>query len=398
MRSIRYAKEIPRIGSVIANDNSESALKNIKENIKYNNIDHLVIPSCDDASLLMYKHKSFQTQFHVIDLDPYGSPSSFLDAAVQCISNGGLLMVTCTDMPTLCGLERNACHARYGSVSLRISSCHEMALRILLRSIELQANRYGYHIVPLLSVSADFYIRVFVKVYKSPSNAKKSVEKLATVYKCIDCETFYLQHLMEDINNNISVLEYTPHLCDHCGGKFQMGGPIWIGNLHEKSFVNNLLKTVKNEANNYNTAKRMTGILTVISEELENCPLYYHLPKLFSIVHTSQSPGMLKFRSALLNTGYKVSFSHACRDSLKTDAPSSVIWDIVRSWIKLHPIKRDLIGTPGGIILEKSIKTTINFESHPEAEPESRSQKLVRFQKNPTSHWGPKTKVKQKAT
>lgn len=103
-------------------------------------------------------------------------------------------------------------------------------------------------------------------------------------------------------------------------------------------------------------------------------------------------------RSALLNTGYKVSFSHACKDSLKTNAPSSVIWDIVRSWIKLHPIKRDLIGTPGGIILEKSIKTTINFESHPEAEPESQSQKLVRFQKNPTSHWGPKAKVKQKAT
>lgn len=32
--------------------------------------------------------------YDVIDLDPYGSPSIFLDSAVQSVSDGGLLCVT----------------------------------------------------------------------------------------------------------------------------------------------------------------------------------------------------------------------------------------------------------------------------------------------------------------
>lgn len=37
----------------------------------------------------MYQHKAAKEQFDVIDLDPYGSPSVFLDAAVQAVSEGG---------------------------------------------------------------------------------------------------------------------------------------------------------------------------------------------------------------------------------------------------------------------------------------------------------------------
>ena len=44
---------------------------------------------------------------------------------------------------------------------------------------------------------------------------------------------------------------------------------------------------------------------------------------------------MVVFRSALLNAGYKVTFSHANKVSIKTDAPNEVIWDIVRAWEKV---------------------------------------------------------------
>ena len=33
-----------------------------------------------------------------MDLDPYGTPAQFLDSAVQAVAEGGLLMVTATDM------------------------------------------------------------------------------------------------------------------------------------------------------------------------------------------------------------------------------------------------------------------------------------------------------------
>jgi tRNA G26 N,N-dimethylase Trm1 len=100
-----------------------------------------------------------------VDLDPYGSPSVFLDSAVQSITEGGLLMCTATDMAVLCGNNGEVCYSKYGAYPLRGKYCHEMALRILLASIESHANRYKRYIVPVLSLSVDFYVRVFVRIY-----------------------------------------------------------------------------------------------------------------------------------------------------------------------------------------------------------------------------------------
>lgn len=45
---------------------------------------------------------------------------------------------------------------------------------------------------------------------------------------------------------------------------------------------------------------------------------------------------MMTFRSALLNAGYKVSFSHANKTSIKTNASNDIIWDVVRAWEKVN--------------------------------------------------------------
>lgn len=42
----------------------------------------------------MYQHQKVSERFDVIDLDPYGSPAPFLDAAVQAVSEGGEAMLT----------------------------------------------------------------------------------------------------------------------------------------------------------------------------------------------------------------------------------------------------------------------------------------------------------------
>lgn len=41
------------------------------------------------SSMLMYEMRGKKDRYDVIDLDPYGSPASFLDAAVQAVSEGG---------------------------------------------------------------------------------------------------------------------------------------------------------------------------------------------------------------------------------------------------------------------------------------------------------------------
>lgn len=58
---------------------------------------------------------------------------------------------------------------------------------------------------------------------------------------------------------------------------FQIGGPIWLGPIHNQSFVSNLLCKV--ESMELGTQKRLEGVLNVIYEELET-PLYYVLDRL----------------------------------------------------------------------------------------------------------------------
>jgi tRNA (guanine26-N2/guanine27-N2)-dimethyltransferase len=61
-------------------------------------------------------------------------------------------------------------------------------------------------------------------------------------------------------------------------------------------------------------------------------PLYYGLDKMSGFVHCV-TPGMLSFRSALLHLGYDVSFSHCQKQTVKTNAPPDVLWDIMRCWV-----------------------------------------------------------------
>ena len=49
-----------------------------------------------DANDLMFRHRSTVDRFDVIDIDPFGSASKYLDCAVQAVADGGLLCVTCT--------------------------------------------------------------------------------------------------------------------------------------------------------------------------------------------------------------------------------------------------------------------------------------------------------------
>lgn len=63
----------------------------------------------------------------------------------------------------------------------------------------------------------------------------------------------------------------------------------------------------------------------------------------------------LMIRSALLNAGYKVSRSHASAGSIKTNAPTSFVYDVMREYIKTTPVRMDKIpdGNPARTLLAK---------------------------------------------
>ncbi|MCI4321189.1 MAG: hypothetical protein L3K05_02645, partial [Thermoplasmata archaeon] len=102
--------------------------------------------------------------FGHVDLDPFGSPLPFLDAAFDSLAPGGLLSVTATDMIVLAGVDAEATRRRYGATPVRGRLGPEGGLRILLRTLSDRSAARGRRIHPLLAYLRDHYVRAYVVV------------------------------------------------------------------------------------------------------------------------------------------------------------------------------------------------------------------------------------------
>uniref|UniRef100_A0A7E4VZN3 tRNA (guanine(26)-N(2))-dimethyltransferase n=1 Tax=Panagrellus redivivus TaxID=6233 RepID=A0A7E4VZN3_PANRE len=408
LRAIRFAKEVPNVGLVTANDFSRDSVEHIKKNIAENQLDGKVVANLDDAKAVMMAHREPSKQFDVVDLDPYGTAAPFLDSAVQAVVDGGMLMVTCTDMAVLCGNTPEAAYLKYGSIPVKHRSCHEMALRILLRTIDSHANRYGRYIEPLASFSIDFYVRVFVKVHTSPSRAKESVTKVSNVLICTGCNAFELVPLVKTTpaGNNF---KYTPAVfrsklmsaddkCVHCEQSVHMGGPLYSAPIHNAEFVEKLLTKIRATpvAERLGTHARIEGMLSVVSEELPSSPLYYIMDDVFSLFKVNAQKSVA-CRSAIINAGFKVSGTHCNAKGVKTDAPITFLFAVAQQFAKDQKAN-PAVGQIGKILLRKleesTEKYTVDFKSNAAAVPDSVRQKVVRYQQNYGKNWGPKQKAK----
>ncbi|KAI0647130.1 N2,N2-dimethylguanosine tRNA methyltransferase [Trametes meyenii] len=422
LRSIRYAHEIPLVKYVIANDLSPAAVEAMRRNIELNDFHEKQEPDVEgsgdkpkirpakvrvnegDACALMYNHRSERSRVDVVDLDPYGTAAPFVDAAVQCVNDGGLLCVTCTDMSVLATTNYpEKCFSNYGGAPVKAEYCHEAALRLVLHTLSTSAARYGRYIQPLLSLSIDFYVRVFVRVYTQPLEVKKAFSKTAIYYVCSGCQSFYEQPLGRvteqvsgkgNLNLHFKVQQgpTVPERCPECHSALHVAGPMWSGPIHDKEFVSNVLGHVEADEDKYGTSSRMKGMLTVAKEELDT-PFYFTPSRIASHFHCV-CPSLDETASALLHAGHKISRSHACAGSLKTSATYADIHDIFRSWVKTHPVRMDKVSenSPTRQLLSKEAKTDANFKRHPDSVTASSKVKLVRYQQNPTPNWGPGAK------
>ncbi|KAK6753670.1 hypothetical protein RB195_012949 [Necator americanus] len=406
LRALRFFHEVENVDFILANDFSENAVESIKENIILNGAEGKVRAKFGDAVMTMMEHRSIDKRFHAVDLDPYGSASVFLDSAVQCVADRGILMVTCTDMAVLCGNTPETCYNKYGSTTVRLKCCHEMALRILLRSIDSHANRYSRYIEPLISISVDFYVRVFVRLYTGARLTKESGTKVGNVIACSGCHSMEVMPILRKVEDGKS-LKYCSSVvrqsimdsnnkCIHCGHSLHHAGPIYTGPIHNRQFVEGVLASLKETPaeERLGTHNRLLGVLTNVAEELDE-PLYYEHDQLFNVVKCCV-PKAVSVRSAILNAGYKVSGSHCNPRALKTNAPVDFLWDICRLAAKEANVTADRHDqkAPGHKILSEPIKNEINFQLHPGAIIQTKNDQMVRFQCNKGKNWGPRSKAK----
>lgn len=395
LRAIRYALEVDGVSRIDANDIDPKSAQAIRRSVAFNAglAADRVSTTQSDARVLMIQRAG---AYDAVDLDPYGSPCQLMDSAVQAVSEGGMLMVTATDMAVLCGNHGEACWSKYGSYPLHRPYCHEQALRILLASIQSHAARHKRIIVPMLSLSIDFYVRVFVRVYTSPKDVKDSATKLTYIYQSSNCDSFYCQPVgrKEERNNQPRHMPgrgpCVPERCPETGSNFIVGGPFWSAPIHDTAFVQGVLQEI--EDGEYQAQAKLRSLLTLALEELADVPLYYNLHDLAKLLKT-QAPPQDTFRSALVNAGYRVSSTHANPLAVKTDAPPAVVWDVMRAWVKKQGKEKQYVeGSAAEAIMGKEITLTVDFSRAKGAASKSKLGKITRFPVNPEPNWGPMRK------
>lgn len=481
LRALRYAKELPFVTKVVANDMNPNATKSMALNVQHNDLSAYITPNTGDAIGHMYSVAFPPTGSHgpqhvsgkydVVDLDPYGTAAPFIDAALHSLNDGGLLCVTCTDSGVFASTGYcEKTFSLYGGMPVKGSHMHEGGLRLIINLITSTAAKYGMSVEPLLSLSIDFYIRVFVRVRRSPADVKFLAGKTMLVYSCDHgCGAWTTNIIGRNTKqegkagniwykHSIGQAPTADRVCGHCGSKTHIAGPMWAGPLHNAAFIGKMLDDLKSaDPEVYETIPRIEGMLQTALDELsvnpevtsyvpvadrkkeeitdmvpivppeviDQHPFFINPSALSKVIHCV-APSTAAMNGALRHAGYRATRSHCQPGCIKTDAPWSFIWEIMREWVRQkQPIKEGALkeGSPGWRIMqaarqEEEPASPAN-ESTPEiitdaAQPDSKddksnrikvvfdevlgkdlsSKRLLRYQVNPRENWGPMTKAK----
>ncbi|KAK3114816.1 RNA methyltransferase tRNA(m5U54)methyltransferase [Teratosphaeriaceae sp. CCFEE 6253] len=478
LRALRYAAEIPSATAIVANDMDRNAVKSIRAHVEHNKLAGIITASHNNAIGHMYSIAFPPTDSHgpshisgkydVIDLDPYGTAAPFIDSAMQALNDGGLLCVTCTDSGVFasCGYAEKT-YSLYGGMPIKGPHSHEGGLRLIINSVASAAAKYGLAVEPLLSLSIDFYVRIFIRVNKSPADVKFLAGKTMLVYDCdAGCGSWHTQMLGRNtrqtgkgastnptfnFKHGIAQGPSSDRLCEHCGSKMHVAGPMWGGPMHNAAFVEKLLRDVEAaDKSIYHTTTRLEGMLDTALNELEVIPEtsaalreasatelipktppeavdlhpFFFIPSALAKVIHCIAPSEVAIKGALRHAGYRATRSHCKPGSIKTDAPWSAIWEIMREWVRQkQPTKEGSLkeSNAGWKIMQAARKPedegnggaeAANGETTAEMSNglandkrikvvfdevlgrDKTGKKIVRYAPNPRGNWGPMTKAK----
>ena len=235
--------------------------------------------------------------FDYVEVDPYGSPVPFVDAALRAVRPGGVIGATATDMMVLAGAQRGAAERRYGARPVRGRLGPEGGVRILLAYLAREARARGLGVRPLVAYVRDHHVRAYVEVTEGGSP---------------DADT---------------VGEIHPDRWDGpdvgADGPF---GPMWLGPLFDPDLVRRLaLPSTAAEP------RATAQFLDRLREEVEvDRPFYYEGNVLAHRLAIAAPPPLAAILGALRRTGYRAARTHARPEGFRTDAPRGQVEAVVR--------------------------------------------------------------------
>ena len=249
-------------------DTSTLATNTIAENLKINGIESKIYNKPVEELLQ-------EKKYDCIDIDPFGTPAPFLEAALNGLNDNGILGVSATDTAVLCGAKPSICMKRYGANSMRKVAAKEIGIRIMLSKMHTIASEIGKGIQPLLCYSEGHHLRVFIKLTRK-SNIK-----------------------LKWINTNMEIVEE-----EESGA----GGPLWVDKIIEKEYIPS------------NCEGKLGKFFETLSEEANGPPGLYDVNDIARIAEIGQTPQRNKIVKCLKERGHFASSSIFSPLGIKTTA------------------------------------------------------------------------------
>ena len=307
-RGIRVANELKTIEKVFINDVNPSALELAKNSARLNNIEKCEF-SENEACRFLSLHSKRESRGAIVDVDPFGSPSRYLDCGIRATSHGGLLSVTATDLPVLHGLYNDSCQRRYYGIPVRTEYGNEIALRLVLGCIHLVAGRLDVKIMPLFAQNNMHYYRIYVKILVKTDPE----DKMGYILHCKAC-------------GHRKVQKEKSNFCEICNAKLESAGPLWVGEIHDKTFVDSMLS----EHTNFTLDKSCEKTLLKCQKEIGMPPSFFMLDEIARKMRDAPK-SLKKTIEKLEKSGFNASPTSLNPSGFKTNARIDEIIQILKN-------------------------------------------------------------------
>lgn len=305
VRGIRYGLETGVPLSVEWNDWNPLAVKLIERNAEANGLE----PRVHHRNLAGLLHDHV---WHMVDLDPYGSPAPFLDAAARAVRHGGLLGVTATDTMGLAGVYPKVAMRRYHGAPMHGELGHEVALRLLAAAAVRSGARADVGLVPVLSHATDYYYRVILRAGRGAQRADDAMTHIGHVRFCGACGD-------RGIGNE--------PVCPACGAATRVAGPLWTGPLVDGDVADAM--TARQEEATFARGFESRRLLALLAEESRAPPLFFDIHKVGERERTG-SPRTADVLRSLHELGFRTWPVHFNGLAVRTDAGAADVARVVR--------------------------------------------------------------------
>ena len=292
IRAFRNGKDVDKL---YINDPNPEAQKAIKKGLEENDLEAKVTGK--DANVLLSEKRNF---FHVIDVDPFGPFTKFLDSAARACNHSSFAGFTATDNSAPSGSYPTVCERRYGSKPLKNSFMHETGLRIYIKEVFQNFARFDKSFEPKISFHQRHYSRISGRVTESKRRTNKRLENIGYLSFCPECRWRELER---------------KQTCDFCGNNdLKYAGPLWTGKFVDKRFTEKMLEKMPEEW------EESREFLELLNSEASIRTPYYDLHEMASVLDV-QAPRRDEVIESLKDKGYIVSRTHFAPTGLRTDAP-----------------------------------------------------------------------------